>query len=215
MRIKMILWSLDKPLTFNISHLRTDMWNSIIFFFGYLLRSLIIIAIKKSALKLSVTVAWNAELTNYYILSTSKKVSKFTRPTNMLNMTRIGLIISNIIKKKSVAQTRDFGILLSAIMLSISTAMRLRYLLHTKAVLIANLLGHQVHFIIRKRNRAYEKASYEQESIPKIGTTHFIITTEYGLEEPDDRLVTNNRKRINSSQVLEDQEMVEDGLIQT
>ena len=53
----MILWSLDKPLAFNISQLRTDMWNSIIFFFGYLLRSLIIIAIKKSALELSVTVA--------------------------------------------------------------------------------------------------------------------------------------------------------------
>jgi hypothetical protein len=211
----MILWSLDKPLTFNISQLRTDMWNSIIFFFGYLLRSLIIIAIKKSALELSVTVAWNAELTNCYTLSTFKKVSKFTGPTNMLNMTRIGLIISNIIKKKSVAQTRDFGILLSDVMSSISTAMRLRYLLHTKAVLTANLLRHQVPFIIRKRNRAYEKASYEQKSIPKIGTIHFIITTEYGLEEPDDRLVTNNRKRTNSSQVLEDQEMVEDGLIQT
>jgi hypothetical protein len=210
----MILWSLDKPLTFNISHLRSDMWNSIIFFFGYLLRSLIIIAIKKSALELSVTIAWNAELTNCYILSTFKKVSKFTRPTDILIMTRIGLIIPNLINKKSVAQTRDFGILLSAGMLSISTAMRLRYLRHTKAVLIANLLGHQVPFIIRKRNRAYEKASYKQESIPKIGTIHFRITTEYGLEEPDDRLVTYNRKRINSSQALEDQEMVEDGLIQ-
>lgn len=210
----MILWSLDKPLTFNISHLRTDMWNSIIFFFGYLLRSLIIIAIKKSALELSVTVAWNAELTNCYILSTFKKVSKFTRPTNMLNMTRTGLIISNIIKKKSVAQIRDFGVSLSAVMSSISAAMRLRYLLHTKAALIANLLRHPVPFIVCKRNRAYEKAYYEQESIPKIGTIHFRITTEYGLEEPDDRLVTNNRKRISSSQVLEDQEMIEDGLIQ-
>lgn len=98
-------------------------------------------------------------------------------------MTRVGLIISNIIKKKSVAQTRDFGISLSAVMLSISPAMRLRYLLHTKAVLIANLLGHQVPFIIRKGNRAHENASYEQESIPKIGAIHSRITTEYGLEE--------------------------------
>jgi hypothetical protein len=113
-------------------------------------------------------------------------------------MTRIGLIISNIIKKKSVAQTRDFEILLSAVMSSISTAMRLRYLFQTKAILTANLLRHQVPFIIRRRNRVYEKASYEQGSIPKIGTIHFIITTEYGLEEPDDRLISNNRKRINS-----------------
>jgi hypothetical protein len=59
-------------------------------------------------------------------------------------MNRIWLIISNIRKKKSVAQTGDFGILLSAVMSSISTAMRLRYLLHTKAVLTANLLRHQV-----------------------------------------------------------------------
>ena len=211
----MILWSLDKPLAFSISHLRTDMWNFSIFFFGYLLRNLIIIAIKKSALELSVTVAWNTELTNCYTLSTFKKASKFTRPINMLNMTRIGLIISNIIKKKSVAQTRDFEILLSAVMSSISTAMRLRCLFHAKAVLTANLLRHQVPFIIRKRNRAYEKTYYEQESTPKIGTIHFIITTEYGLEEPDDRLVTNNRKSTNSSQVLEDQVMVEDGLMQT
>jgi hypothetical protein len=155
----MVLWSLDKSLTFNISHLRTNTWNSIIFIFGYLLRGLIIIAIKKSVLELAVTVAWNVELTNYYILSTFKKVSKFTRPTNMLNMTRIDLIISNIIKMKSVVQTRAFGLLLSAVMLSISTAMRLRYLLHAKAVLIANLLGYQVPFIIRKRNRAYDEAS--------------------------------------------------------
>jgi hypothetical protein len=110
-------------------------------------------------LERGVTVAWNVELTNYYILSTFKKVSKFTRPTNMLNMTRIDLIISNIIKMKSVVQTRAFGLLLSAVMLSISTAMRLRYLLHAKAVLIANLLGYQVPFIIRKRNRAYDEAS--------------------------------------------------------
>ena len=192
----MVLWSLDKSLTFNISHLRTNTWNSIIFIFGYLLRGLIIIAIKKSVLELAVTVAWNVELTNYYILSTFKKVSKFTRPTNMLNMTRIDLIISNIIKMKSVVQTRAFGLLVSAVMLS--TAMRLRYLLHAKAVLIANLLGYQVPFIIRKRNRAYDKASPEQDSIPKIGTINFRITAEYGLEEPDDRLVTNNRKRINS-----------------
>lgn len=210
----MVLWSLDKSLTFNISHLRTNTWNSIIFIFGYLLRGLIIIAIKKSVLELAVTVAWNVELTNYYILSTFKKVSKFTRPTNMLNMTRIDLIISNIIKMKSVVQTRAFGLLLSAVMLSISTAMRLRYLLHAKAVLIANLLGYQVPFIIRKRNRAYDKASPEQDSIPKIGTINFRITAEYGLEEPDDRLVTNNRKRINSSEV-EDREIVEDGLVQT
>lgn len=134
------------------------MRNSIIFFFGYLLRSLIIIAIMKSALELSVTVAWNARLTNCYTLFTFKKASKFTRPINMLNMTRIGLIISNIIKKKSVAQTRDFEILLSAVMSSISTAMRLRYLFQTKAILTANLLRHQVPFIIRRRNRVYEKA---------------------------------------------------------
>ncbi len=210
----MVLWSLDKSLTFNISHLRTNTWNSIIFIFGYLLRGLIIIAIKKSVLELAVTVAWNVELTNYYILSTFKKVSKFTRPTNMLNMTRIDLIISNIIKMKSVVQTRAFGLLLSAVMLSISTAMRLRYLLHAKAVLIANLLGYQVPFIIRKRNRAYDEASPEQDSIPKIGTINFRITADYGLEEPDDRLVTNNRKRINSSEV-EDREIVEDGLVQT
>jgi hypothetical protein len=210
----MVLWSLDKSLTFNISHLRTNTWNSIIFIFGYLLRGLIIIAIKKSVLELAVTVAWNVELTNYYILSTFKKVSKFTRPTNMLNMTRIDLIISNIIKMKSVVQTRAFGLLLSAVMLSISTAMQLRYLLHAKAVLIANLLGYQVRFIIRKRNRAYDKASPEQDSIPKIGTINFRITAEYGLEEPDDRLVTNNRKRINSLEV-EDREIVEDGLVQT
>jgi len=132
----------------------------------------------------------------------------------MLNMTRIDLIISNIIKMKSVVQTRAFGLLLSAVMLSISTAMRLRYLLHAKAVPIANLLGHQVPFIILKRNRAYDKASPEQDSIPKIGTINFRITAEYGLEEPDDRLVTNNRKRINSSEV-EDREIVEDGLVQT
>src|SRR5215211_5853494 len=208
----MVLWSLDKSLTFNISHLRTNTWNSIIFIFGYLLRGLIIIAIKKSVLELAVTVAWNVELTNYYILSTFKKVSKFTRPTNMLNMTRIDLIISNIIKMKSVVQTRAFGLLVSAVMLS--TAMRLRYLLHAKAVLIANLLGYQVPFIIRKRNRAYDEASPEQDSIPKIGTINFRITADYGLEEPDDRLVTNNGKRINSSEV-EDREIVEDGLVQT
>jgi len=132
----------------------------------------------------------------------------------MLNMTRIDLIISNIIKMKSVVQTRAFGLLLSAVMLSISTAMRLRYLLHAKAVLIANLLGYQVPFIIRKRNRAYDEASPEQDSIPKIGTINFRITADYGPEEPDDRLVTNNRKRINSSEV-EDREIVEDGLVQT
>lgn len=211
----MVLWSLDRSLTFNISHLRTNTWNSIIFIFGYLLRGLIIIAIKKSVLELAVTVAWNVELTNYYILSTFKKVSKFTRPTNMLNMTGIDLIIiSNIIKMKSVVQTSAFGLLLSAVMLSISTAMRLRYLLHAKAVLIANLLRYQVRFIIRKRNRAYDKASPEQDSIPKIGTINFRIPAEHGLEEPDDRLVTNNRKRINSLEV-EDREIVEDGLVQT
>ena len=143
------------------------MWNSIIFFFGCLLRSLIISAIKKSALELSVTVAWNAELTNCYILSTFKKVSKFTRPTNMLNMTRIGLIISNIIRKKSVAQTRDFEILLSVVTSSISAAMRLRYLLHTKAVLTANLLRHQVPFTTRKRYRAYERPPMNKRAFLK------------------------------------------------
>jgi hypothetical protein len=184
-------------------------------FHFWLLRGLIIIAIKKSVLELGVTVAWNAELTNCYILSTFKKVSKFTRPTNILNTTRMDLIISNTIKMKSAVQTRACELLLSAVILSISTAIRLRYLLHTKAVPNANLLGHQISFIIHKRNRVYNKTTPEQDSIPKIGTIHFRITADYGLEEPDERLVTNNRKRINSSEVLEDRETVEDELVQT
>ena len=211
----MVLWSIDKTLTFNISHLRTNMWNSTIFIFGYILRSLIIIAIKKSVLELAVTVTWNAELTNCYILSTFKELSKFTIPTNMLNTTRMDLIISNIIKRKSVVQARAFGLLVSAMMLSVSTAMQLRYLLHTKAVLIANLHRQQVPFIIRKRNPAYDKASLEQDNVPERGTIHFRITAAYGLEEPDDMLVTNNVRRISSSEVLEDQEIVEDRLVQT
>jgi hypothetical protein len=211
----MLLWSSDKSLTFNISYLRTNIWNSIIFVFGYLLRSLIIIAIKKSVLELAVTVAWNTELTSCYVLSTFKKVSKFTRPTNMLNTTRMDLIISNIIKMKSAAETRAFGLLVSVVMLSVSTTMRLRSLLHTKAVLIANLLRHHVSIIICERTLAYDEASLEQDDLHKIGTIHFRITAEYGLEEHNDRLVTNNRKRINSSEVLKDQEIVEDELVQT
>ena len=113
----MVLWANSKPLSLNTSRIGRYVKDSIIFIFGYLLKGVIITVVKKSTLALTVTVAWNSQLTYCYIMSGLKKVSKFANPRQIINGPQMDLMIAKVIKIKSEIQTKalelsvPFGIL--------------------------------------------------------------------------------------------------------
>jgi hypothetical protein len=210
----MVFWSLGKPLSLNLSQLGTNVWNSIIFIFGHLIKGLIIIGIKKSIVELSANVAWNAELTYSYILSTFKHVIKFVKAGRIRNLTQLDIIIAEIIEIDSSIRARAVRLMVSATMSSISAAVRLRSLTYTRALSIWTFLRHRLPFIINKRNQAHDNAPLEH-IVAEIRTASVRIPAEQVLNGSTNRL-TNNRKRIDFSDTLkEDQDTIEGELLQT
>jgi hypothetical protein len=144
----MVLWSNSKPLSFNISRIGRYVKDSIIFIFGYLLKGVIITVVKKSMFELAVTVAWNSQLTYWYIITGLKKASKYANPRQVINGAQMDLMIPVVIKIKSGIQTKALGLFVPSGILGIGTAIRLRHLTYVKAVLVKSVIKQHLPRVV-------------------------------------------------------------------
>jgi hypothetical protein len=210
----MVLWSNSKPLSFNTSRIGRYVKDSIIFIFGYLLKGVIITVVKKSMLALTVTVAWNSQLTYCYIMSGLKKVSKFANPRQIINGTQMDLTMAKVIKIKSEIQTKALELFVPSCILGISTAIRLRHLTYIKANLVMSAIKQYLPSIVHAGDQGRAHTFVQEIILPEIENSDIKKSRDHISERLVEGHTKRNKKRINFSEMLiEDKEIVEDGLL--
>jgi hypothetical protein len=210
----MVLWSNSKPLSFNSSRIGRYVKDSIIFIFGYLLKGVVITVVKKSMFELAVTVVWNAQLTHCYIISGLKKAGKFANLQQIINEAHMDLIITKIIKIKSGILTKAVELLVPSGIWGISTAIRLRDLTYFKAILVMSVIKQLLPHIVRMGNQGLARTFVQENVLSEIENSNIEMSRDRISETSVDGQTKRNKKRINFSEVLiEDKEIVEDGLL--
>jgi hypothetical protein len=210
----MVLWSNSKPLSFNSSRIGRYVKDSIIFIFGYLLKGVVITVVKKSMFELAVTVVWNAQLTHCYIISGFKKAGKFANLQQIINEAHMDLIITKIIKIKSGILTKAVELLVPSGIWGISTAIRLRDLTYFKAILVMSVIKQLLPHIVRMGNQGLARTFVQENVLSEIENSNIEMSRDRISETSVDGQTKRNKKRINFSEVLiEDKEIVEDGLL--
>lgn len=210
----MVLWSNSKPLSFNTSRIGRYVKDSTIYIFGYLLKGVIITVVKKSMLALTVTVAWNSQLTYCYIMSGLKKVSKFANPRQIINGAQMDLTMAKVIKVKSEIQTKALELFVPSGILGISTAIRLRNLTCIKAILVMSAIKQYLPRIVNAGDQGRAHTFVQENVLPEIENSDIKKSSFHTSERLVEGQTKRNRNRINFSEMLiEDKEIVEDGLL--
>jgi hypothetical protein len=210
----MVLWSNSKPLSLNNSRIGRYLKDSIIFIFGYLLKGVIIIVVKKSMLALAVTVASNSQLTYCYMISGLKKVSKFANPRQTINGPQMDLMIAKVIKIKSEIQTEALELFVPSGTLGISTATRLRHLTYVKVILVKSVIKQQFPRIVNMGDQGRPHTFVEENVLTEIENSEIKMSSDHISEGTVEGQTKRNKKMINFSEMLiEDNEIVEDGLL--
>ena len=210
----MVLWSNSKPLSFNSSRIGRYVKDSIIFIFGYLLKGVIITLVKKSMFELTVTVVWNAQLTYCYIISGLKKASKFANLQQIINGPHMDLMIAKVIKIKSGIQTNALELFVPFAILGISTAIRLRHLTYFKAILVISIIKQHLPRIVHTGNQGRAHTFVQENVLPEIENSNIKMSRGHISGTSVDGQTKRNQKSINFSEMLiEDKEIVEDGLL--
>lgn len=210
----MVLWSNSKPLSFNSSRIGRYVKDSIIFIFGYLLKGVIITLVKKSMFELTVTVVWNSQLTYCYIISGLKKASKFANLQQIINGPHMDLMIAKVIKIKSGIQTNALELFVPFAILGISTAIRLRHLTYFKAILVISIIKQHLPRIVHTGNQGRAHTFVQENVLPEIENSNIKMSRGHISETSVDGQTKRNKKSINFSEMLiEDKEIVEDGLL--
>jgi hypothetical protein len=209
----MVLWY-GKPLSFNSSRIGRYVKDSIIFIFGYLLKGVVITVVKKSMFELAVTVVWNAQLTHCYIISGLKKAGKFANLQQIINEAHMDLIMTKVIKIKSGILTKAVELLVPSGIWGISTAIRLRDLTYFKAILVMSVIKQHLPHIVRMGNQGLARTFVQENVLSEIENSNIEMSRDHISETSGDGQTKRNKKRINFSEVLiEDKEIVEDGLL--
>jgi len=210
----MVIWSNSKPLSFNSSRIGRYVKDSIIFIFGYLLKGVIITVVKKSMFELAVTVVWNAQLTYCYIISGLKKAGKFANLQQIINGAHMDLMIAKVIKIKSGIQTKALELFVPSGILGISTAIRLRHLTYFKAILVMSVMKQHLPRIVHMGNQGLAHTFVQENVLSEIENSNIKMSRDHISEISVDAQTKRNKKRINFSEMLiEDKEIVEDGLL--
>jgi hypothetical protein len=210
----MVLWSNSKPLSLNTSRIGRYVKDSIIFIFGYLLKGVIITVLKKSMLALIVTVVCNSQLTYCYIMSSLKKVSKFANPRQILNGPQMDLMIAKVIKIKSEIQTKVLELFVPSGILGISTATRLRHLTYVKAILVMSVIKQQFRRMVDMGDQGRAHTFVQENVLPPIENREIKMSSDHVSEGTVEGQTKRNKKIINfSEKLIEDKEIVEDGLL--
>ena len=210
----MALWSNSKPLSLNTSRIGRYLKDSIIFIFGYLLKGVIITVIKKSMHALAVTVAWNSQLTYCYIISGLEDVSKFANPRQIINGLQMDLMIAKVIKIKCEIQTGALELFVPSVILGISTATRLSHLTYVKAILIMSVIKQHFPRIVDMGDQGRAHIFVQDNVLPEIENSEIKMSSDQISEGTVEGQIKSNKKMINFSDMLvEDKEIVEDGLL--
>ena len=208
----MVLRSNNKPFSFNTSRIGRYVKDSIIFIFGYLLKGVSITVVKKSMLALTVTVAWNSQLTYCYIMSGLKKVSKFANPRQIINGPQMDLMIAKVIKIKSEIQTGALELFVPSGILGISTATRVRDLTYVKAILVMSVIKQHFPRLVDMGDQGWAHTFVQENILPEIENCEIKMSSDHISK--GERQTKRNKKMINFSEMLiEDKEIVEDGLL--
>jgi hypothetical protein len=194
----MVQFSLNKPLWFAASKTHRTVENSAIFVFRYLLTGALVIVIKRFVLKLSITLAWNAELIRHYIISASKKTNKMT--IKMSKAVQLDSALAYVMRFKSHIQMRNQGLPASSALLS-------RQHLDLTAILRRSLLMQRMSLSLLKTEPLQDRACPGEDSMSR-------------LQISDQKLnyirKRKSTKRIEFSEMLEEGEKVEKhGLVST
>ena len=210
----MVLWSNSKPLSFNTSRIGRYVKDSIIFIFGYLLKGVIITLVKKFMFELAVTVAWNTQLTYCYAIFGLKKAIKFANPLQIINEAQMNLTMAKVIKIKSEIQTKALELFVPSGILGISTAIRLRHLTYIKAILVMSAIKQYLPSIVHAGDQGRAHTFVQENVLPEIENSDIKESRDHISERLVEGQTKRNKKRINFSEMLiEDKEIVEDGLL--
>jgi hypothetical protein len=203
----MVQLSLDKPLWFAASETCRSLENFAIFVFWYLLTGALVIVIKKFALKLSITFAWNAELIRHYIFSAIKRTNKMT--IKMSKAVQSGLALALIARFKSCIQIRNQG-------LPVSSALLSRQHLDLAAISMRSLLMQRMSLSFLKTERLQDRACPREDSTSRLQIDNQKIWSDPTLKKLTFIRKTKSTKRIEFSEMLEEGKEVEkDGLVST
>jgi hypothetical protein len=210
----MVLWSNSKPLSFNTSRIGRYVKDSIIFIFGYLLKGVIITLVKKFMFELAVTVAWNTQLTYCYTIFGLKKAIKFANPRQIINGAQMNLTMAKVIEIKSEIQTKALELFVPSGILGISTAIRLRHLTYIKAILVMSAIKQYLPSIVHVGDQGRAHTFVQENVLPEIENSDIKKSRDHISERLVEGQTKRNKKRINFSEMLiEDKEIVEDGLL--
>jgi hypothetical protein len=201
----MVQFYLDKPLWFAASKTRRSLENYAIFFFRYLLTGALVIVIKRFALKLSITFAWNAELIHHYIFSAIKRKDKMT--IKMSKAVQSGLALALFARFKSRIQIRNQGLPFSSALLS-------RQHLDLAAISMRSLLMQRMSVSLLKTERLQDRACPKEDSMSRLQIDNQKTWSDPALKKLTYIRKTKSTKRIEFSEILEEGKEVEkDGLV--
>ena len=203
----MVQFSLDKPLWFAASKTRGSLENYAIFVFRYLLTGALVIVIKRFALKLSITFAWNAELIRHYIFSAIKRTNKMM--IKMSKAVQSDLAPALIARFKFRIQMRNQG-------LTVSFALLSRQNLDLAAILRRSLLIQRMSLSLLKAERLQDRACPREDTMSRLQMDNQKIWSGPALMKLTYIRKTKSTKRIEFSEMLEEGKEVEkDGLVST
>ena len=203
----MVQFSLDKPIWFAASKTRISLENYAVFVFRYLLTGALVIVIKRFALKLSITFAWNAELIRHYIFSAIKRTNKMT--IKMSKSVQADLALALIARVKSRIQIRNQG-------LPVSPALLSRQPPDLAAISRRSLLMQRMARSFLKTERLQDRACPSEDTMSRLQIDNQKIWSGPALTKLTYIRKTKSTKRIEFSEMLEEGKEVEkDGLVST
>jgi hypothetical protein len=199
--------SLVKPLWFAASKTGRSLENSAILVFRYLLTEALVIVIKRLALKLSITFAWDAELIRHYIFSAIKRTNKMT--IKMSKAVQSDLAPALIARFKSRIQMRNQG-------LTISSAPLSRQHLDLTAISRRSLLTHWMSLSPLRTERLPDRACPKEDSVSRLQIDNQKIWSDPALKKLTYIRKAKSTKRIEFSEMLDEGKEVEkDGMVST
>jgi hypothetical protein len=194
--------SLVKPLWFAASKTGRSLENSAILVFRYLLTEALVIVIKRLALKLSITFAWDAELIRHY-----KRTNKMT--IKMSKAVQSDLAPALIARFKSRIQMRNQG-------LTISSAPLSRQHLDLTAISRRSLLTHWMSLSPLRTERLPDRACPKEDSVSRLQIDNQKIWSDPALKKLTYIRKAKSTKRIEFSEMLDEGKEVEkDGMVST
>lgn len=124
------------------------------------------------------------------------------------------LTMAKVIKVKSEIQTKALELFVPSGILGISTAIRLRNLTYIKAILVMSAIKQYLPRIVNAGDQGRAYTFVQENVLPEIENSDIKKSSDHTSERLVEGQTKRNRKRINFSEMLiEDKEIVEDGLL--